>query len=74
MSHFFSLPVVAAPTVQDTVVPAPIVISPVATINDDEEPILQDLKESIATHEREQQQPQTEDVLNMEAPRKSQKS
>ena len=46
---FFSLPVVAAPTVQDTVVPAPIVIPPVATINND----LQDPIEPIATHEGE---------------------
>ena len=36
---FFSLPVVAAPTVRDTVVSAPVVIPPVATMNDDEEPI-----------------------------------
>ena len=39
---FFSLPAVAAPTVLDTVVPAPVVIPPIATINDDEEPVLQD--------------------------------
>ena len=51
---FFSLPAVAAPTVQDTVVPAPAVISPVATMNDDEEPVLQDPVEPIATHEGEQ--------------------
>ena len=37
---FFSLPVVAAPTILNTVVPAPIVIPPVATMNDDEEPFL----------------------------------
>ena len=37
---FFSLPAVAAPTVQDTVVPAPVVIPPVATMNGDEEPVL----------------------------------
>ena len=43
----FSLPAVAAPTVQDTVVPAPVVISPVATMNDDEEPVLQDPIEPI---------------------------
>ena len=48
---FFSLPAVAAPTVQDTVVPAPVVIPPVATMNDDEEPVLQDPIEPIATHE-----------------------
>ena len=36
---FFSLPAVTTPTVQDTVVPTPVVIPPVATMNDDEEPI-----------------------------------
>ena len=36
----FSLPAVAAPIVLDTVVPAPVVIPPVATMNDDEEPVL----------------------------------
>ena len=48
---FFSLPAVAAPIVQDTVVPTPVVILPVATMNDDEEPVLQDLVEPIATYE-----------------------
>ena len=48
---FFSLLVVAAPIVSDTVVPAPVVIPPVATMNDDEEPVLQDPVEPIATHE-----------------------
>ena len=61
---FFSLPTVAAPTVQDTLVPAPVVIPPVATMNDNEESVLQDPIEPIATHEGEQQQPQTEDVPN----------
>ena len=37
---FFSLPAVAAPTVQDTVVPAPVVILPVAIMNNDEEHVL----------------------------------
>jgi len=37
---FFSLPAVAAPTAQDTMMPAPVVISPVATMNDDEEHVL----------------------------------
>ena len=59
---FFSLPAVAALTVQDTVVPTPVVIPPMATMKDDEEPFLYDPVESIATHEGEQQQPQTEDV------------
>ena len=68
---FFSLPAIAAPTVQDTVVPAPIVILPMATMNDDEEPVFQDPVEPIVTHEGEQQQPQTEDVPNMEAPKRS---
>ena len=54
-------------------VPAHVVISPVATMNDDEKPVLQDFIEPIATHEGEQQQPQTEDVPNVEAPRRSQR-
>ena len=37
---FFSLPAVAAPTVLDTVVSAPVVIPPVTTMNDDDEPVL----------------------------------
>jgi hypothetical protein len=53
---FFSLPIVVAPTTQDIVVLAPVVISPVATMNDDEEPVLQDPIEHVATHEGEQQQ------------------
>ena len=71
---FFSLPAVAALTVQDTVVLAPVVIPPVATMNDNEGPVLQDPIEPIATYEGEQQQPQTEDVPSVEAPRRSQKS
>ena len=70
---FFSLPVVAKLTVQDIMVPTPVVIPPVATMNDDEEPVLHDPVEPIATHEGEQQQPQTEDVPNVEAPRMSQR-
>ena len=70
---FFSLRVIAAPIVQDTVVPAPVVIPSVATMNDDEESVLQDPIESIATHKEEQQQPQTKDVPNVEAPRRSQR-
>ena len=37
---FFSLPATATPTMQDTVVPAPVVIPSMATMNDDEEPVL----------------------------------
>jgi hypothetical protein len=70
---FFSLPAVAAPTVKDTVVPAPVVIPPVATMNNDEGPVLQDPIEPIITNEGEQQQSQTEDVPNVEAPRRSQR-
>jgi hypothetical protein len=36
----FSLPAVVALTMQDIVVPAPIVIPPVATMNEDEEHVL----------------------------------
>jgi hypothetical protein len=70
---FFELPVVTAPTMQDIVVPTPVVIPPVATMNDDEEPVLQDFIEPVITHEGEQQQPQAEDVPNVEAPRRSQR-
>jgi hypothetical protein len=37
------------------VVPTPVVIPPVATMNKDEEPVLQDPIELVATHEGEQQ-------------------
>ena len=37
---FFTLPIVTAPTVQDTVVTTPVISSPVATMNEHEEPIL----------------------------------
>ena len=69
----FSLHAVAAPTLQDTMVSAPVVIPPVATMNENEEHVLQDPIEPIATHEGKQQQPQTEDVSNMEVPRRSQR-
>jgi hypothetical protein len=52
---------------------APVVIPPVAIMNEDEEHVLQDPIEPIATHEGEQQQPQAKDVLNVEAPRRSQR-
>jgi hypothetical protein len=70
---FFELPVLVAPTVPDTVVPTPVVSSPVVTINNDEEPVLQEPIQTDATDEGEQQQPQTEDVPNVEAPRRSQR-
>ena len=69
----FSLHAVAAPTVQDTIASAPVVIPPVAIMNENEEPVLQDPIEPIATHEGEQQQPQTEDMPNVEAPKRSQR-
>jgi hypothetical protein len=46
---YFSLPVTAAPTVQDTEVTTPVVSSPVAIINEYEEPI-----EHVVAHEEEQ--------------------
>ena len=67
MSHFSHYLLSLHRIVQDTMVPAPVVIPPVATMNDDEEPVLQDPVEPIATHQGEQQQPQTEDVPNVEA-------
>ena len=57
---FFMLHVVAVPTVQDIVVTAPIVSSPMITMNEHEEPVFQDRQEPIVTHEEEQQQPHIE--------------
>ena len=56
---FFELPAAATPTTQDVVVPAPVVIPPMTTTNEDEESMVQNPTEPIATHEGEQQQPQT---------------
>ena len=64
----FSLPAVAAPTVLSTVVPAPVVIPPMAKMNENKEPVLQDSIEPIATHEGEQQQPQNRRCAECEGP------
>jgi hypothetical protein len=68
---FFTLPIVAAPTVQEIVVTAPMVSSPVMTVKELEEPVLQDLIEPDVAHEEEHQQPHMEQVP--EAPRRSQR-
>ena len=52
---------------------APIVSSPVATMNEHEEPVLQDPQEPIVTHEGEQQQSHVEQASSSEAPRRSQR-
>ena len=57
---FFSLPVVAAPTVPDIVVPAPVVIPPMVTMSEDLEPVLQELSEPTVVHEEELHQPYIE--------------
>ena len=59
---FFSLPADVVPPMHDVVVPTHVVISPVATMNESEEPVLQDSTEIIATLEEELQQPQTDNV------------
>jgi hypothetical protein len=69
---FFELPILVAPMVWDTIVQTPVVSFPMATANDDEEPIPQGPIQTDATNEGEQQ-PQTEDVSNMEAPRRFQR-
>ena len=51
------LPVVAAPKVQDTIVTTLAISSPKATMNYQEEPVLQDPVEPVVTKEEEQQQP-----------------
>jgi hypothetical protein len=70
---FFELPVLVAPTVRDTIVSTHVVSSPVVIVNNDEELVLQEPIQTDATYEGEQQQPQTEDVPNVEAPRRSQR-
>jgi hypothetical protein len=55
----FELPILIAPTVRDTVVPTPVVSSPMVTVNDDEIRVPQDPIEIDATDEEGQQQPQT---------------
>ena len=52
---FFTLPVVAVPIVQDTIVTSPVVSSPVPTMNENDQPIVQDTIEPVVTHEEEQQ-------------------
>jgi hypothetical protein len=59
---FFSLPANVVPAMHAVAVPTPVVISPVATMNESEEPVLQDSTEIIATSEEELQQPQTDNV------------
>jgi hypothetical protein len=70
---FFELPVLVAPTVSYTVVPTPIVSFSVMLVNNDEEHVLQEPIQTDVTDEGEQQQPQTEDVPNVEAPKRSQR-
>jgi hypothetical protein len=70
----FSILVAAAPTVQDTMVTTPIVSSLVATMNKNEEPVVQNPIEPIVAHEEEQQQPQVEEALIDEGPRRSQRT
>jgi hypothetical protein len=66
---FFTLPVAVAPTVRDTAVPTLVVSSPVATMNELVEHVLQEPVEPDVAHEEEQQHPNVEQVL--EAPRRS---
>jgi len=76
----FSLPVAAAPTIPNIVVPTPIVSCPTVATNDNMEPVLQDPTEPTATDEGESQQPQednvpqveVQNVPEVEAPRRSQ--
>ena len=70
---FFSLPADVAPSTRDVEVSTPVVETPVVTVNDNVEPVLQDPIETVATDQGEQQQPQTENVPNEEAPRRSQR-
>jgi hypothetical protein len=71
---FFSMPIVAAPTVLDAAVTTPVVSSPVATMNESEELVVHDPIEPIVAHEEELQQPQVEEVPINEDPRRSQRT
>jgi hypothetical protein len=71
---FFSIPVVAAPTVYDTAVSMPIISSPVVTMNENEEPVVQDPIEPVVAHGEELQQPQVEEVPINDCPRRSQRT
>jgi hypothetical protein len=80
---FFSIPAVVTAIVQGSVVAIPVVDSlvtmvathildsPMAEIDEEEEPIFQ---ESIVNHEKEQQQHPMQDVPHDEPPRKSQRA
>ena len=59
---------------QDTVVTTPVVSSLVATMNEHEEPVVQDTIEPVVTHEEEQQQPHIEQMSSNEAPRRLKES
>ena len=84
---FFSLPADVVLAMHDVAVPTHVVISPVAKMNESEEPVLQDSTEMVATPEEElqqpqidnvpvqetQQEPQVQDVPNVQAPRRSER-
>jgi len=78
---FFSLPIDVAPTIPNIVVPTPVVSSPAVATNDNREHVLQDPTEPIATDEGKLQQPQEDNVPQVEvqnvpeaeAPRRSQR-
>ncbi len=70
---FFSLLADVVPAMHDVAVPAPVVTPPVATMNESEEPVLQDSTEIIATPEEELQQPQTDNVQEQQDPRRSER-
>jgi hypothetical protein len=53
---FFSISVDAAPIVYDTAVTTPVISSPMATMNENDEPIIQDPIEPVVAHEEELQQ------------------
>ena len=76
---YFTLPVADAPTaeaappVQPTVVTTPVVSSPMAAVNENEEHVLQEPIVPTVAHEEELQQPHEENVPEAEAPRRSQR-
>ena len=65
---YFSLPVVAAPTEQETAVPTPIASSPDVAENENEDPVPRDQIEPTTMDEGEQEHPPVQEILVVVAP------
>ena len=70
---YFSLPVVAAPTEQETAVPTPVASSPDVAENENEDPIPRDQIEPATMDEGEQEHPPVQEILVVVAPSRPQR-